>query len=146
MQPIAAGFLILVGTAAFLGVVVGAIGGAVVWRRRCSLLLGGALTACGYLLVLIAEHHEDFIWLPSKLTWGIPSMTLAFLICSVSASWLESHTTLRPTWIALSAFGISLGMGFLYLFLFRLGLKAPLVAAIAADICLILMILVRNKG
>jgi hypothetical protein len=63
MEPIAVGFMILVRGAAFIGVVVGAIGGAVVWRLRYSLVVGGILTACAYLLVLIVEHHQDFIWL-----------------------------------------------------------------------------------
>ena len=41
MEPIAVGFLILIGTAALIGVVVGVIGGAVVWRARSNLVLGG---------------------------------------------------------------------------------------------------------
>jgi hypothetical protein len=53
MAPIAFGFMILIGAAAVLGVVVGAIGGAVVW--------------------------------------GIPPLSLAFLIASISARWLEAR-------------------------------------------------------
>jgi len=87
----AVGFMVLVGTAAAMGVLVGTIGGAVVWRLRGNLALGGVLTGCAYLLVLIVDHHEDFLWLRAKLTWGVPSMTLAFLICAVSARWLEAH-------------------------------------------------------
>ena len=96
MEPFAVGFMILVAGAAFLGVVVGAIGGAVVWRLRGGLVLGIALTACAYLLALILEHHEDFIFLRAKLAWGIPSMSVSFLIGSVSARWLEARTRLRP--------------------------------------------------
>jgi len=36
-------------------------------------------------------------------------------------------------------------MGFLYLLLFRFGLRAPLVTALAADVCLILLV-IRNRG
>ena len=43
---IAVGFLVLIGAAAVLGVLVGAIGGAVAWRLRMNLAVGVALTAC----------------------------------------------------------------------------------------------------
>ena len=145
MEPIAVGFTILVGTAALIGVVVGAIGGAVVWRLKSNVVSGGVLTACAYLLVLVAEHHEDFQWLRAKLTWGVPSMTLAFLICSISAPWLEARTGLRPTRAALAAFGFSLGVGLLYLLTFRVSLRAPLVSALAADLCLILLLMHNRR-
>jgi len=143
MEPIAAGFMILVAAAAVTGVLVGAVGGAVAWRLRMNIVLGGVLTAVAYLLVLVLEHHEDFIFLRAKLIWGIPSMSVAFLICSVSAPWLAAHTSLRPTWVALAALGFSLGMGSLYLLLFGLGFRAPLVAASVMDPCLVLLLL-RN--
>lgn len=146
MEPIAVGFMILVAGASFIGVVVGAIGGAVLWRLRIGVVVGGVLTAFAYLLVLILEHHEDLVFLRAKLTWGAPSMSLSFLICSVSATWLEARTKLRPTWIALAALGFSLGVGFLYLLLFRVSMGAPLVAALAGDICLILLLITKPKA
>jgi len=49
MEPIAVGFMVLVGTAALLGAVVGAIGGAVTWRVGANLALGVvAPYYCGY--------------------------------------------------------------------------------------------------
>ena len=45
MEPIAVGFMVLVGTAALLGVVVGAIGGAVAWGFCFGALAAG--TASG---------------------------------------------------------------------------------------------------
>jgi hypothetical protein len=57
MAPIAAGFQVLVTTAAMMAVIVGAIGGAVVWRMRINLLLGGFLTVCVYFLLEVAESH-----------------------------------------------------------------------------------------
>jgi hypothetical protein len=71
-------------------------------------------------------------------------MVLSFLICSVSASWLEARTTLRPTWIALAALGISLALGLPYLLLFRVSMGAPLVAALAADVCLIILLILTK--
>jgi hypothetical protein len=144
VEPIAVGFMVLVGAAAFMGVVVGAIGGAVVWRLGSGLVLGVILTACTYVLVLIADYHEDFVFLRAKLIWGVPSMTVAFLLSSVLASWLEVRTTLRRNGVALAAFGLGLGLGFLYLLLFRIGMGAPLVAAPIVDIGLILL-LIRNR-
>jgi len=144
MEPFAVGFMILVAGAAFMGVVVGAIGGAMTWRLRSSLALGGLLTACAFLLVLILEHPQDFLWLRAKLTWGVPATSLTFLICSVSAPWLKARTALRPTWIALAALGFTLSVGFLYLLLFRISMQAPLVAALLGDICLIFL-LMRNR-
>jgi hypothetical protein len=144
VEPIAVGFMVLVGAAAFMGVVVGAIGGAVVWRLGSGLVLGVVLTACAYLLVLIADYHEDFVFLGTKLIWGVPSMTVAFLLSSVFASWLEVRTTLRRKGVALAAFGFGLGLGFLYLLLFRIGMGAPLVAAPIVDIGLIIL-LIRNR-
>ena len=145
MEPFAVGFMILVAAASFIGVVVGAIGGAVIWRLRIGIVLGAVLTAAAYFLVLVLEHHEDFTWLRAKLTWGAPSMVLSFLICSVSAPWLAARTTLRPTWIALAALGISLAMGFLYLLLFRVSMRAPLVTALAADVCLIILLILNRR-
>ena len=60
MEPIAVGFMVLVGTAALLGVVVGAIGGAVVWRVGISFPLGGLVTGSALLVVLIAEEWKGF--------------------------------------------------------------------------------------
>jgi hypothetical protein len=61
MEPIAVGFMVLVGTAALLGVVVGAIGGAVAWRVGVSLPLGGLLTAGAFLAVLVAEQRGSLL-------------------------------------------------------------------------------------
>ena len=72
-------------------------------------------------------------------------MTLAFLICSVSAPWLEARTGLRPTRAALAAFGFSLGVGLLHLLTFRVSLRAPLVSALAADLCLILLLMHNRR-
>jgi len=124
-----------------MGVVVGAIGGTVTWRLGGSLVLGGLLTACAYLLALILEHPQDFLWLRAKLAWGIPATSVTFLIGSVVARWLRVRTALRPIWIALAALGFALSMGFLYLLLFRVSLQAPLVAALVGDICLILLLM-----
>jgi hypothetical protein len=60
MEPIAVGFMVLVGTAALLGVVVGAIGGAVAWRVGISFPLGGLVTGSALFVVLVAEEWKGF--------------------------------------------------------------------------------------
>jgi hypothetical protein len=56
MEPIAVGFMVLVGTAALLGVVVGAIGGAVAWASVSARWLRAPLLAAlgaGVCLILL---------------------------------------------------------------------------------------------
>jgi hypothetical protein len=106
-----------------------------------NLVLGGLLTACALALVFVAEYPEDRTWLRAKLIWGAPSMTVAFLACTVAARWLEARTTLRSVWTALAAFGVASSLGVLYLLLFRYGPNAPLVAAPGAVLCLILLLM-----
>jgi hypothetical protein len=144
MEPIAVGFMILIGTAALIGVVVGAIGGAVTWRVGGNLALGGLLTACALVGVLIAEGEGSMTWLRAKLTWGAPSMALTFLLAWLSARWLQARTTLGPNWTALAAFGIALSLGLLSLKLFGISPRTPLLAGLGACVCLILLI--RSRG
>lgn len=144
MELLAVGYLVLIGAAAVLGVLVGAVGGAVVWRLRINLALGAALTACVCLLIFVVEGHGNLTWLGTKLIWGIPSMTVAFLVSSVCARRLESRTALSPIWTALAACGLGLVLGMLYLFLFRLSPGAPLLAAPAISAGMIL-VLIRSR-
>ncbi|MGH9867023.1 MAG: hypothetical protein ACREAA_02515 [Candidatus Polarisedimenticolia bacterium] len=145
MELFAVGFLVLIATAAFMGVVVGAIGGAAAWRLRSNLVVGFVLTVCAFFLVLVADQPGDFIWLRAKLTWGVPPMSMTFLVSSVFARWLETRTTLRPNWIALAALGVSLSTGFLCLLLFRISPGAPLLAALGADLCLVLLVMWNRR-
>ena len=151
MAPVGYGFLVLIFTAILVGAVVGAIAGAVVWRLRCNLVLGGLVTACLLPLALVAEAYGNISWLRVKVTWGAPSMALTFLICSISARWLEAHTALRPLWIAGAACGLALSAGFLYLSWFKYlllsshGPWGPLLPALAADIFLLFVLLLTRR-
>jgi hypothetical protein len=145
MEPIAAGFMVSIAAAAVLGIVVGAIGGAVVRRLRMNFVLGVFLTACAYLLALIEENDGRVLWLKAELVWGTPSMMLAFLISLIAARWLEARTKLRPIWTTLAAFGVALTLGFLYLLTFRLSLTAPPVIGLVADAGLLLLLVLSRK-
>ena len=144
MEPIAAGFMILIATAALLGVIVGAIGGAVFWRFRVNLLTGSLLTALAYVLLLVVESEGRTSWVKVKVVWGTPALMLAFLLTSLLAPWLASRTALRPTWTGLISLGLTWAMGFVYLLLFRVSLAAPPWVALGADACLLLL-LIRNR-
>ena len=151
MAPVGYGFLLLIFTAALVGVVVGAIAGAVVWRLRCNLALGGLLAACVLPLVLVAEAYGSVYWLRAKVIWGAPSAALTFLICSIAARWLEASTALRRSWTALAAGGLALGVGLLYLawFKHRLlsahGAWSPLLPTLATDIVLLVVLLLTRR-
>ena len=152
MAPVAYGFLILLFTAALTGVVVGAIAGAAVWRLRCNLALGALVTACLFPLVLVAEAYGNVYWLHAKLIWGAPPAALTFLICSISARWLEARTALRPLWIAFAACGLALSAGFLYLSWFKhqllspQGAWSPLLPVLTADIVLLVVLLLTRRS
>jgi hypothetical protein len=152
MAPIGYGFLILIVTAALVGVVVGAIAGAVVWRLRCNLVLGGLVTACVLPLALIAEAYGSVSWLRAKVTWGAPTAALTFLLCAIAARGLEARTALRPLWIALAASGLALGAGLLYLAWFKHlllsshGAWSPLRSALAADLVLLVVLLLTRRS
>ena len=151
MAPVGYGFLILIFTAALVGVVVGAIAGAVVWRLRCHLVLGGLVTACLLPLALVVEAYGNVYWLRAKLIWGAPSAALTFLICSIAARWLEARTALRPLWITLAAGGLALGAGLLYLAWFKRqllsshGAWGPLGPTLVADIVLLVVVLLTRR-
>jgi hypothetical protein len=137
VEPFAVGFMILVGTAALIGAVVGAIGGAITWRAGANLFVGAVVTACALVLVLIAEGEGRLVWLRAKLTWGVPSMAFTFLAALASARWLTFSTTLGRRGTATVGFIIALCLGLLSLRLFGLSLRAPLLAAGVAGVCLI---------
>src|SRR5262245_21128788 len=105
MEPIAYGLLSLVAGTVIGGLLVGAIGGAVVcWTRR-SILPGFLLTVCGFVLLLAADHFQGLHSLYAEFIWGAAPMTLTYLVCACAGRALEAWTRLRPVWRALAAFG-----------------------------------------
>ena len=76
MGVIAAGFEILVATAAMAAVIVGAIGGAIVWRGGNSLTLGGLSAVAVYFLA--ATAFLGFSWLTAAALFGVPPFDTEF--------------------------------------------------------------------
>ena len=141
MAPVAAAAMVMIAAAGVLGYLAGAIGGAVVWLLRWNLVLGGLAAFCVYVVWSIAEHDWDTGWLRGDLIWGAPLMSLAFLVCSASARWLEARVRLRPIWVALAALVFTLCVGCGYMLMFRIDLFLPLYVALALDVCLVVMLM-----
>lgn len=145
MEPIAFGFMRTIAGAAVLAVLVGALGGAIVWRTRLHLALGTLLTVCAYVLLLIADHHGRLFWLHAELTWGAPILALTFLVGSLAARWIGANSRWRRTWVALVSFSVALLVGLSYMFLFRIDMQAPLRWAWVIDAGLVLLLLRSGK-
>ena len=143
MEVIAAGARVMVATAATAAVIVGAIGGAIVWRGGNRLTLGGLSAVAVYFLA--ATDFLGFAFLTLAVIFGIPILVLSFLISYLTARHLKSRTSLRLMWATLAAVGSALTVGFLYLLLFRLSLWAPVWIALGADACLILLAIRSRK-
>jgi hypothetical protein len=141
MEVIAAGARVMVAMAATVAVIVGAIGGAIVWRGGIRLTLGGLSGMLVYFLAATALLGFSFLTL--AVIVGIPILVLSFLISYLTARHLRSRTSLRLMWATPAAVGSALTVGFLYLLLFRLSLWAPVWIALGADACLILLA-IRN--
>jgi hypothetical protein len=145
MAPVAAAVYVMIGAAIVTGFFAGLIGGIVVWRARIHIGWGGLLAFLAYILLSAATHDWDLHWLSRELVWGAPSMSLAFLLYSVSARCLERRFSLHPNWTVFAALGLTLILGFPYGFLFRLDFIAPLLVALVVDALLILLLIRARK-
>ena len=145
MEPIAYGFMITVAGAAVMGVAVGALGGACVWRARMHIVMGALLTAAVYVLLLIADHHGRTFWLNAELTWGAPMLAMAYLIASLAARLVAARTRLRMTWTALVALSVALVAGLSYMLLFRIDMRAPIRWAWVIDAGLVVLLSLNRE-
>src|SRR5262245_35379541 len=136
MEPVGYGFLILVGSAAIFGLLIGAIGGAVGWRFKVNVFLCIAVTACAFLILLIRDQRS-FHAVGAQMVWGLPALTMSFLVSSIAARMLAAFTRIRQGLVALAAFGLALGTGLLYLSTFGTELgQLPLTTSVV-DLMLI---------
>jgi hypothetical protein len=146
MEVVATGFVNLVVTTALVALIMGAIGGVLVWRIRSGLALGG-LAAVGVYLgayLLVAAVFLGFPSLALAVLYGIPSLALTFLISFLTVRHLEARANLHPIWATLSAFASALIAGFLWILLFRFSYWAPVWVALGTDVYLILFA-IRNR-
>ena len=137
MAPVAAAGYVLIAALAVTAVMAGAVGGALAWAVRGRLLLYGLLTVAGYLAVTVLFDSYSI----KGAVAFIPLVVLPFLACWVIARALEARARWRHAWATLVALGGALLLGFLCLLLSRIYFVwGPVLAALAADACLILYI------
>jgi hypothetical protein len=73
-------------------------------------------------------------------------LVLTLLISWLTACFLETRVRLRRLWATLLAVGCAVLVGFLWLFLFRVSFRIPLLVALAADIGLIVLLYRTRSG
>jgi hypothetical protein len=143
MAPLAAAAYVSIAALAVEALMVGAFCGAIVGALRLRLLWAGPLAAGGYLAAITVLGSRS---LPAGAVFGMPLMILTLLTSWLTAHHFQSRVRLRRTWATLVALGSALLLGFLCLLLFRVSVWAPVYAALAADVSLILLTLFTHRG
>lgn len=144
MEVVANGFKILTASVVVTAVTIGALSGAVAWRIKNGLILGG-LSALGVYFLAVAMSLNLLSWFKLVLLFGVPPLIMTFLISYLTALHLKAHGKLCPLWASLAALGGALILGILYGFLFRVGFEVPIWTALGVDACLILLAVRRRR-
>lgn len=134
MEPLAVAGYTMVASAAVLAAILGAAAGAIAWLLNARLLLLTVLAAGAYFAERVLLGSASF-W--SSAVIGMPPLILTLLISWLAARYLAARRQLRRIPAALAGLGCALLLGFLWGFLFRLGLWVPVWVALAADVCLV---------
>jgi hypothetical protein len=143
MEPAGAAGYVIVASAAVLALFLGALGGTIAWAVKRGPLGGGVAAIGVYLATRVVLESAS---LTSSAVIGIPPMIMTLLTSWLTASYLEARTRSGRMWAALLGLACALLLGFLWGFLFRLGFRAPVSVAIAADVCLIGLLLYQRKS
>lgn len=135
MEPLAVAGYVMVASAAVLAVMLGALAGAIAWAVKGNVFWAGVLAAGAYFAVaVLLESHRPV----AAAIVGMPPLMLTLLSSWLAASYLQAR--LRRPWAAAAALGCALLLGFIWGFLFRIGLWTAVSVALAADACLIALI------
>lgn len=138
MEPLALAGYLLLANAALSGVIAGSIGGAIAWAVRRNAFWAGALVAAAYLVfVFLFESYS----LKAAVVFGLPPLVMTFIVAWLIAWWLHARAGWRSISSALVGGGCAIAGGFLWGFLFRLDIWAPVIFALAADALLIVGLL-----
>ena len=111
MAPIAAAVEITVLSSMLLAVLVGALCGAVLWRRRLWISALSAVTL--FVVAMVAD--SGFFWLRLGATFGAGPLAQALLLSRFTARELTARLKLRALWSGALAFLVSLVIGALCL-------------------------------
>ena len=129
-------------TAAMAALILGAMTGAVVWRLKSSLFLGGLLSLA--IFVLAATVFLGFRSLTVAVIYGIPALIMTFLISHLAANAWNVRLNMRALWATLAGIGTALVAALLYLLMLRFSALAAVWVALGADACLIPLAM-RNR-
>src|SRR5688572_8191720 len=120
MEPLAASFAVNAATAGLLATIIGAMGGAIVWRGQFRLIPGIACACVVY--VLLSVPLSAFL---IAIVHGIPLLTLTLLVAWLTAHHLRHRAQLRVVSAVCTALAAALLVGLLHVFLLRLSLWFP---------------------
>lgn len=113
MGPAVSGFMIMMGTAIMLALIMGSIGGIINGKYRVNLLAG--IMAIVGLYVCVSYFLGFFL----VVTVGLPPLFLTFLSSSIMVQYLEKKYGLSPIWSILAGLGVSIAIGILFILLGR---------------------------
>lgn len=113
MEPIIAGFMIMMGTAIMLALIVGGIGGVINGKYRVNLLVG-ILAIVGLYICL-----SYFLGFFPVVTVGLLPLSLTFLSSSITVQYLEKKYSLSPAWSIPAGLGVSIAIGVVFVLLGR---------------------------
>ena len=144
VAPIAAAVEFTIAGAGILAVLLGAIGGVVLWKMRINLLLGVPAVAAVYVVVLILS--SGLFWLRLSLAAGLLPLIQAALLSHLLATFLQTRAKLRSVWSALAALASSLVVGFLTLLPVRLDLWTSNWLAVGIIACIFVLSFTVRKS
>ena len=133
MEPVAAAGYVVIAAHAVLGVLLGALAGAVVSALGRRIVWGGLAAAAIYLGEALIQSTR----LAAAALIGLPPLVLTLLACWLVARWLQARHKWRRLWAVPAAFAAAVILGFLWMLLFRHSVQLPITVAMVADAILL---------
>ena len=133
VEPVAAAGYVIIAAHAVLGVLLGALAGAVVSALGRGLIWGGLAAA----LIYLGEALLHSTRLAAAALIGLPPLVLTLLACWLAARWLQARLKWRRLWAVPAASAAAVIVGFLWMLLFRHSVQLPITVAIVADLGLL---------
>jgi len=133
VEPVAAAGYVIIAAHAVLGVLLGALAGAIVSALGRGLIWAGVAAAAIYLGEALLHSTR----LAAAALIGLPPLVLTLLTCWIVARWLQARPKWRRLWAVPAAFAAALILGFLWMLLFRHSVQLPITVAMVADVGLL---------
>ena len=133
VEPVAAAGYVIIAAHAVLGVLLGALAGAIVSALGRGLVWTGV--AAGAIYLGEALLHSTRLFAAALI--GLPPLILTLLTCWIVARRLQARLKWRRLWAVPAACAAALVVGFLWMLLFRHSVQLPITVAIVADLGLV---------